>query len=555
MDEERWPSASMGQVREAELMRCFEILGVTEHHWLDELDVDMDTGLSEAGYEKVRDIMADVQPDTVLTFGPDGMTGHVAHMSVSEWATRALAEAGEARREGALRDEHAGVGGRIRADLQPVRRVPSGNPPVTPRDELSIDFSLPPELLELKLRAIEEHESQVGGMVEAFGEDIFRRAMKAEWFRLGASEAVMAERPSPVTDLDWDPERVARVRGSRGRHVAGVPAASPGSAGVGSMDGQGDPRRGRARRAGRADVRRRALRVPARGDLRTVRAVGASAVHGVRLGRGDDPGDGCRSGGRGAQRERRWVAALTGRDRDRTASDAMVRERAVRAPGRLRRARPVGRRHGQLRRVEDGPRSSSGLERAARRSGGSCPADDVHVHGDARGELARRRHAGDRDRRRPDDPGRRRLPDAHRRAAMPRSPTIARSGSCRSRSWRPRGPSATGAIDPLPEIADICVEEGLWFHVDGAYGGPAVFADDLRPSFAGIERADSIAFDPHKWLYTPLAGGCVVVRRTGRPGGVVRRGRQLHRAGQGMTRNTGSTWAGTGRSSRGASGR
>ena len=50
-------------------------------------------------------------------------------------------------------------------------------------------------------------------------------------------------------------------------------------------------------------------------------------------------------------------------------------------------------------------------------------------------------------------------------------------------------------------------------HVDGAYGGPALFADDLRPSFAGIERADSVAFDPHKWLYTPLAGGCVVVRR------------------------------------------
>ena len=77
------------------------------------------------------------------------------------------------------------------------------------------------------------------------------------------------------------------------------------------------------------------------------------------------------------------------------------------------------------------------------------------------------------------------------------------------------GTVATGAIDPLPEIADICVEEGLWFHVDGAYGGPAVFADDLRPSFAGIERADSIAFDPHKWLYTPLAGGCLVVRRMG----------------------------------------
>jgi aromatic-L-amino-acid/L-tryptophan decarboxylase len=74
------------------------------------------------------------------------------------------------------------------------------------------------------------------------------------------------------------------------------------------------------------------------------------------------------------------------------------------------------------------------------------------------------------------------------------------------------GTVATGAIDPLPEVADICRSHGLWFHVDAAYGGPAVLADDLRPLFAGIERADSIAFDPHKWLYTPHSGGCVVVR-------------------------------------------
>ncbi|MBI3648372.1 MAG: aspartate aminotransferase family protein [Actinobacteria bacterium] len=74
------------------------------------------------------------------------------------------------------------------------------------------------------------------------------------------------------------------------------------------------------------------------------------------------------------------------------------------------------------------------------------------------------------------------------------------------------GTVATGAVDPLGEIADVCAEHGAWFHVDAAYGGPAMLADDLRPLFAGIERADSIAFDPHKWLYTPHSGGCVVVR-------------------------------------------
>jgi glutamate/tyrosine decarboxylase-like PLP-dependent enzyme len=71
---------------------------------------------------------------------------------------------------------------------------------------------------------------------------------------------------------------------------------------------------------------------------------------------------------------------------------------------------------------------------------------------------------------------------------------------------------ATGSIDPLGEIADVCTDERLWFHVDAAYGGPAVLADDLRPQLAGIDRADSIAFDPHKWLYTPHSGGCVLVR-------------------------------------------
>lgn len=74
------------------------------------------------------------------------------------------------------------------------------------------------------------------------------------------------------------------------------------------------------------------------------------------------------------------------------------------------------------------------------------------------------------------------------------------------------GTVATGAIDPLDEIAAVCAEHGLWLHVDGAYGGPAAMVPELRPLFAGIERADSVAFDPHKWLYTPHSGGCVVFR-------------------------------------------
>jgi glutamate/tyrosine decarboxylase-like PLP-dependent enzyme len=74
------------------------------------------------------------------------------------------------------------------------------------------------------------------------------------------------------------------------------------------------------------------------------------------------------------------------------------------------------------------------------------------------------------------------------------------------------GTTATGAIDPLPAVAELCAAHDLWMHVDAAYGGAAVLAPDLRPLLTGIERADSISFDPHKWLYTPQSSACLLVR-------------------------------------------
>ena len=74
------------------------------------------------------------------------------------------------------------------------------------------------------------------------------------------------------------------------------------------------------------------------------------------------------------------------------------------------------------------------------------------------------------------------------------------------------GSTGTGAIDPLADIANVCSEYGLWFHVDAAYGGPAALTSQLAHLFGGIEKADSIGFDPHKWLYTPHAGACILAR-------------------------------------------
>jgi len=70
----------------------------------------------------------------------------------------------------------------------------------------------------------------------------------------------------------------------------------------------------------------------------------------------------------------------------------------------------------------------------------------------------------------------------------------------------------TGAIDPLSDIADLCEAENIWFHVDAAYGGPAAVLPELMELYRGIERADSLAFDPHKWMYVPVECGCALVR-------------------------------------------
>ena len=70
----------------------------------------------------------------------------------------------------------------------------------------------------------------------------------------------------------------------------------------------------------------------------------------------------------------------------------------------------------------------------------------------------------------------------------------------------------TGAIDPLDEVADVCARHGVWLHVDGAYGGPAILSRSYAKQLSALSRADSLAMDPHKWLYVPVEAGLVLVR-------------------------------------------
>lgn len=72
----------------------------------------------------------------------------------------------------------------------------------------------------------------------------------------------------------------------------------------------------------------------------------------------------------------------------------------------------------------------------------------------------------------------------------------------------------TGAIDDLNALADLCLREEMWFHVDGAIGAPAVLARQVKPKLVGIERADSVALDLHKWMHVPFEAGCILVRHS-----------------------------------------
>jgi glutamate/tyrosine decarboxylase-like PLP-dependent enzyme len=74
------------------------------------------------------------------------------------------------------------------------------------------------------------------------------------------------------------------------------------------------------------------------------------------------------------------------------------------------------------------------------------------------------------------------------------------------------GTTNTGAVDPLSALADLCREEDMWLHADGAYGAASVICDRGKEKLRGLDRADSLSLDPHKWLFQPFECGCVLVR-------------------------------------------
>src|SRR3954463_5144914 len=105
-----------------------------------------------------------------------------------------------------------------------------------------------------------------------------------------------------------------------------------------------------------------------------------------------------------------------------------------------------------------------------------------------------------------------RLPGATVRAAIAEDRAAGRAPFCVIAT---AGTTNTGAVDPLDELAAVCRDEALWFHVDGAYGAPAALTPRGRALLDGLQEADSLCLDPHKWLFQPVEAGCLLVRRPG----------------------------------------
>jgi LmbE family N-acetylglucosaminyl deacetylase len=180
-DEERWPSgAPLAEVRTQELMAALAELGVTEHIWLDYPDGGCIDVADNEAVPRLRALVEHVQPDTVLTFGPDGLTGHDDHITVGRWATEA------ARGSGAhvhLATYTEAWMTQFRDPLDKLGVFMGFDPISTPDDRLSLRVTLDGDLLDTKIRAIKQQVSQVAPMLDHLGEDFLRAGLAEETFR------------------------------------------------------------------------------------------------------------------------------------------------------------------------------------------------------------------------------------------------------------------------------------------------------------------------------------------------------------------------------------
>jgi LmbE family N-acetylglucosaminyl deacetylase len=173
-------------VRRRELAASLASLGVTEHHWLHYADGACSAVPLSLGRDTVGGIIDEVRPDTILTFGPDGLTGHPDHRAVSAWTTAAWQATPTARLWHAtfttsFHTQWGAILDRLHIWMDTTE------PPATPPDRLAMDIECSGALLECKLTALRAHASQTSAMMGMLGKDLFARLWRAESFVEGSA--------------------------------------------------------------------------------------------------------------------------------------------------------------------------------------------------------------------------------------------------------------------------------------------------------------------------------------------------------------------------------
>jgi len=181
-DPDRWPPDRLAAERTGELARCLDILGGPEHRWLGLSDgrcADTDRGLMT---DRLCAMITEIRPDTVLTFGPDGTTGHPDHQAVSAWtsaAFRQAAPAGAQLLHSATSDRWAARWGEVNERLGVFQE---GYPVVVGTDQLTVDLVLSHATLARKVRALRAQATQTDQIFSAMGADDYAAWVSIESF-------------------------------------------------------------------------------------------------------------------------------------------------------------------------------------------------------------------------------------------------------------------------------------------------------------------------------------------------------------------------------------
>lgn len=198
-DTSRWPEEHLPQIRERELAESLAVVGVSEHTWLGHHDGDLPGVRRSTAVTQVAELIEQVRPDTIVTFGPDGMTGHDDHRTVSSWVTEAWYETGRASRLW-----YATLTPRFHRTWGPLNDelgiwYAGARPPTTPEQHLAARVVCDARLSELKDRALRAHASQVEGLAAAVGASRFRHWWAEEAFVAVEETTATADPPVGVT--------------------------------------------------------------------------------------------------------------------------------------------------------------------------------------------------------------------------------------------------------------------------------------------------------------------------------------------------------------------